>query len=274
MSDDGQALYLGQVDVIERQDSQYVCQRALLVRQREHYAALVYLGDGAQHVGLVRVRYHQESGEVVLVVLDVILQHLQSVQSSGLGVADGGASALHSLGYHLCRSGRVFRLHILKLWVLSQEVATLHQRHWVRVHLGDGVPVVLRQATDAVSDVQLVLAHHRSAAVAQQLVVVQQRARDGILDGQHADGGGVLTHLVEHLFEGSAAYQLYLFALEVKVCRDIVERPYQSLYCYSLHYSISIFILLFFYFSILKKQVPLSLCCEAGPCFFIPSVIS
>jgi len=49
-----------------------------------------------------------------------------------------------------------------------------------------------------------------------------------------------LLDLLEHLFEGAAANQLNLFPLEVKVCRDVVERPYQSLYCNSLHIQLSV----------------------------------
>lgn len=78
-------------------------------------------------------------------------------------------------------------------------------------------------------------ANHRHAAIAQQLVVVQQRTRNGVLDGCHAYHGGVLTHALEHLFEGVAANQLQLFALEILVGCDVVKRPCDALYRYSLH---------------------------------------
>jgi hypothetical protein len=103
------------------------------------------------------------------------------------------------------------------------------------MNLLNGVPVVFRQTTDAVGDVELVFSHNGGARVAQQLVVVEQRTRYRVLDGEHADGGGVLLDVAKHLFEGGTTYQLYLFSLEIQVRRYIVERPDQSLYRYSLH---------------------------------------
>ena len=188
--------------MIERQNGQYVCQRSLLVRQREHHAALVGLGKRTHHIGLVRIAHYQESGKVMLVVLDMILKHLQSVQLGSLGMTDGSPSALLALGNHLGTTGSILGLHILKLWVLSQEVAALHQGYGVRVYLGNGVPIVLRQTADAVGDVQLMLAYDGSTAITQQLVVVQQTTRNRILDSQHAYGGRILLHLLKHLFEG------------------------------------------------------------------------
>jgi hypothetical protein len=49
--------------------------------------------------------------------------------------------------------------------------------------------------------VQLMLTNSRRAAISQQLVVVQQRTCYGILDGQHANGRGVLLHLLKHLLK-------------------------------------------------------------------------
>ena len=179
-----------------------MCQRALLVRQREYHAALIGLGKRTHHIGLVRIAHYQESGKVMLVVLNMVLKHLQSVQFGSLGMTDGCPSALLALGYHLGTTSGILGLHILKLWVLCQEVAALHQGYGVRVYLGDGVPIILRQTADTVRDVQLMLAHDGSTAVAQQLVVVQQAARNRILDSQHTYGGRILLHLLKHLFEG------------------------------------------------------------------------
>ena len=82
---------------------------------------------------------------------------------------------------------------------------------------------------------------------------MEQRPGYGILDGNHAYHRGVLTHVVEHLFESAAADELYLLPLEVQVCCNVVEWPYQSLYRYSFHAT--------------YQKIPLSLFCEAGPYF-------
>ena len=211
-------------------------QRTLLVRQRENYAAFISLSQRAQHVGLIWIAYHQETGKVMLIVLNVVFKNLQSVQLCCLSMTNGSPSALLSLSYHLSRTCSVLSFYILKLRMICQEVAALHQCHRVRVYLSNSIPIVLRQTTDAVSNVQLVLAYHRCAAVAQQLVVVKQATCYCILNSQHTYSCGILFYLLEHLFESATTNKLYLLSLEVKVCRYIVERPYQSLYCNSFHY--------------------------------------
>ena len=120
--------------------------------------------------------------------------------------------------------------------MICQEVAALHQSYWVRVNLSNSVPIVLGQTTDAVGDVQFVLTYYRCAAIAQQFIIVQQTTSNRILNCQHTYDSGILLYLLEHLFESATTNKLYLFPFEIKVCRYIVERPYQSLYCNSLHY--------------------------------------
>jgi hypothetical protein len=104
------------------------------------------------------------------------------------------------------------------------------------------------------------LTHNGGSAVAQQLVVVQQRAGDSVLDGGHANDGGVLTNVVVDLFKRLAADELQLLASKILVGSDVVKRPRLALYSYSLHASI------IFHFS-LKKNSPLSRVCEAGLSF-------
>ena len=91
------------------------------------------------------------------------------------------------------------------------------------MYLGNGVPVILRQTADAVGDVQLVLADDGSTRVAQQLVVMQQRARNSVFYRQHADGRRVLLDRSKDLLERRAADQLYLLTLEVQVCCNVVK---------------------------------------------------
>ena len=51
-------------------------QTALLVREGEDDARLVCLCQRTEHVSLVGIRYHEETCVVMLVVLDMIFQHL------------------------------------------------------------------------------------------------------------------------------------------------------------------------------------------------------
>ena len=141
-------------------------QRPFLMRQRENNTTLVGLSEWAQHVGFVGIAHHQETGKVMLVILDVVFKNLQSVQLCCLSMTDGSPSAFLSLCYHFGRSGSILCFNVLQLWMICQEVTTLHQCHRVRVYLSNSIPIVLRQTADAVSNVQLVLAYHRCAAVA------------------------------------------------------------------------------------------------------------
>ena len=117
------------------------------------------------------------------------------------------------------------------------------------MHLCDGRPVIIGQAADTMGDMKLMLAHDSSARVGQQLIVMQQRACDGILYRHHCYRGRIVLHRLKHLFEGSTANELYLFILEIQMGRYIVERPCQSLYRYSLHR---------WSYLILLKETPLS----------------
>jgi hypothetical protein len=107
----------------------------------------------------------------------------------------------------------------------------------------DGVPVVFGQATDAVSDVQLMLAHHGGATVAQQLVVVKQAACNGILNGRHANDRRVLGNALVDLLKRLATDELQLLTLKILMGGNVVKRPYLALYCYSLHLLILYFAL-------------------------------
>jgi len=86
--------------------------------------------------------------------------------------------------------------------------------------------------------VEFVLTHDACSRVAQQLVVVEQAAGNGVLDGHHANGGGVALDVLKHLFEGGAADELHLLTVEILVGGHVVERTHKALYRYSLHLSL------------------------------------
>ena len=240
MADVGQRLNLREVNVVEAQDGEHLGERALVVGEAEHDARLVGPLDGAEQGGLLRVAHHEESGEVVRVVVYSLLQHLHPVHPGSIAGADGSPSMHLVLGDVGCRACGVLSLHGLEVGMVGEKLAALHQSHRMGVNLLQGAPVVVGQAADAVLDVELVLAHHGGAALAEQLVVVQQAAGDGVLDGANADDGRVALDIFEHLLEGGAANQLYLLTLEILMGGNVVKRPQLSLYGYSLHFLVYI----------------------------------
>ena len=165
----------------------------------------------------------------------MVFQHLQSVHLGCRGAADGGPSLAVVFGNELGRTGRVFTFHCFHGGMVGQESAALHQGYGMGMHFLNAGPVVIGQTADAVGDVQFMFSHNSGARVAQQLVVVEQTACNGVLDGGHSDDGGVSLDVLKHLFEGGAADELHLLALEMLVGSDVVKRSQQTLYGYSLH---------------------------------------
>lgn len=171
----------------------------------------------------------------MLVRLDAFLQHLHPVDGRcGLG-ADGGLSAALMACDVGCGACRVLGLHHLQVRMLAEEVAALHQRHGVRVHLGERVPVVVWQTHNTVFDAQLMLAHDGHRRLAQQLIVVQQRSCNGVLDGRHADGRRVLADGVEQLLERVAADELDVLVGEELVGGNVVVAAFYALYSNAFH---------------------------------------
>ena len=125
-----------------------------------------------QFVHLPGVGNYQKAGEVVLVGLDALLQHLHAVAFGCSFGADGGMAfqlfALDDFGTQC----RVFAFHYFDLGVLAEEFAALHQGDGVGVDFGDVVPVFFGQADEAVRDAQLVFTYDLCAALPQQFVVV------------------------------------------------------------------------------------------------------
>ena len=138
-------------------------ERTLFMRQREHNARLVGFCQRAQQVGFIGIAHHEETGEVVLIVLDMVFKHLQSIEPGSLSMTNGCPPLFLSLSYHLGTACRIFCLHILQCGMLGEELTALHQRHRMGMHLGDGVPIVVRQTTDAMRDMQLMLSYNGGA---------------------------------------------------------------------------------------------------------------
>ena len=237
MSDVWQRLDLGEIDVVETQDGEHLGERSLFVRQTEDDARLVGLFDGTEQGCLLRIADHEKPGVVVRIVVDVFLQHLHAVHVGGVRRADGCPSPHLVVGDVGCRACGIFCLHRLEVGMVGQELAALHEGYRMGVNLLQGAPVVFWQTADAVLYMELVLAYHGGSALSEQFVIVEQTARNGVFNGADAYHGRVALDVFEHLFEGSTTDDFNLFALEILVGGNVVERSQLSLNCYSLHVS-------------------------------------
>ena len=249
--DDGHGLYFRQVDVVEGEDGEHLRQAALRVGQAEDERRLVDALAGGEPVAVKRVGHDQEAGEVALVGLDALGQDVQTVDLGRQPAADGGMPREVVLGYLLGAARRVVLFDEFHARVGLEKLAALHQGHGVRVNLAYVVEGLARQSGQYVRDAQLVFPHDVQIALAQQLVVLQQAAGDGILDGDDAQQGAVECHAVEHLGKGgtgdgldfllaevgagggfvvTAGYALYgdslLHRSKIKKSRSVVERDF------------------------------------------------
>ena len=205
------------------------------MRQRENHTRLVGLLQRAQEVSFLRCRRNEEAREVVLVVLDAVFQHFQSVELCSRRVTDGCPAFALVFSNKLRCACRIFRFHSLHARMVGKKDATLLQCYGMRVDFLQSGPIIIRQTADAMFDVQLMLSHHRCPRLAQQVVVVQQRTGNGVLDSKHCYGCGIALHILKHLLERLAADELYLLTVEILMSCNVVKRPQFSLYSYSLH---------------------------------------
>ena len=117
----------------------------------------------------------------------------------------------------------------------GQEFAALHQGYRMGMYLGDVLYVVVREAKQAVGNAQLMLAYDGKSTVAKQLVIVQQAARYGILDGSHTEYRTVVLYRGKYFFKGGAADKFYVLFVEEVVGGHVVVRPFDTLDCNSFH---------------------------------------
>ena len=71
--------------------------------------------------------------------------------------------------------------------------------------------------------------------LAQQLVVVEQRARYGVLDCSHAYGQRILAQRSKERLKRGTADELNILVFEELMGGDIMEAALDALYCYSFH---------------------------------------
>ena len=135
MPDVRQRLNLCEIDVVEAQDGEHLGERALVVGEAEDDARLVGLLYRAKQGCLLRIAAHEESGIVVRIVVDALLQHLHAIHLGCIARADGCPSMHLVLGDIGCRTCGILCLHSLEVGMVGQKLTTLHQSHWVGMHL-------------------------------------------------------------------------------------------------------------------------------------------
>ena len=106
----------------------------------------------------------------------------------------------------------------------------LHQRHGMGVYLAQTVDSLPRKRRKRMRYMHLVLAHNLHRRGSQQLVVLKQRAGDGILYSHDAEQRSVARQLVEHKTETVARQSLYLTAGKIRMRGSVVIASGHTLY--------------------------------------------
>ena len=85
----------------------------------------------------------------------------------------------------------------------------------MRIDLDDIFHRLARHATEHVADVEALLPYHLTLRLAQQLMVAQQVASDGVLDSYHTKDSRIGSHRVELCLERLARNGLDFTILEI-----------------------------------------------------------
>ena len=158
-------------------------------------------------VGLARE--HDETRGVVLLVLDVVGENLQTMNLGGQPRGDGGARHVAGLGNLARRAGGIGGDHRLDP-ELADDLATLAQRMDVTL---DGLDAVERCAPgrhQLVAHRHEVLGHDVQAGMRHQVMNVGDPAGHRVLDRDHAERGMAGADSRECVLEGGAGHRLVL----------------------------------------------------------------
>ena len=228
-SDNREGLNLGKVHLVEREDGEDFREAPRRVRHGEDERRLVLDRILLHLVGRPPVGDGEEAGEVPLVRLDALGQNLHAVDLGGVLATDGGVSLQLVLGNPLGAACRVFLLDHFGVRDGVEELGALHQGNRVGINFFDVCQLRPRQGYERMRDAQLVFPDDLEAALANQLVVLQEASGDGVLDCHQSENRGVALDGGDYVAKRIARERLYLVAFEILVRRDVVIRTGYSL---------------------------------------------
>jgi len=224
ITDDGARLYLGKVDALVGEALQAQIQATGDVFGADYERGFVGIAFRFNAI----TSYDQEPHVVLLVGADVAREDVHAVKLGGEFRCHSGSMSQFLLFYHTHRSGSIICLDALYLGVLFQEEVALGHSSGVAVNLGNVLDIDTGEGDEVINDVQVNLSHNPTLVLEQQVVVVQEGAIAGILDGHHSVLCLTLFDILEHLLVGGALDDLTL-ARETGTSYDVVERTASAL---------------------------------------------
>ena len=194
-------------------------------QQRLHQGARLLRGghdegglgrDLGRHVdGLAR--HHDEAAVVLLLVGELLGQHVEAIQLAAGGAADGGRfRARQLLDLHHGAGGGVADL-VARPFQLAEVMGALLEHLGMGVEGLDAGQLGRHGGEDAVLDGIGELTHDGEGGVLHHVVHLVDGARAGVLDGQHPEGGAARLHGVQHLAEVLAVHLDHLILVAGQV---------------------------------------------------------
>ena len=212
-------LDLREVHAAGRERPQRAVEDSGRVLQGKDDRGLARVGGGSRLAG-----EHEETGEVLGIVLDAFQQDLSSVEARRQRGGDGGMAGgavpekvLHAAGGVVGRDG-------LDLRALGEEAPALGEGHRMggdAAYRGQGRS---RARDQALADAELGLAHDVESRDFQPVVVLVDRARERVLDGKQPAVGFARHHGREQGIEARAGKDLGVLA-EDHERRGVAEGP-------------------------------------------------
>ena len=193
---DGAALELDEVDVEGVEALEHAVEGARLVCRGDHERGAVGAGIDA------RLAADDDKARVVVVrVLDVGFQHLQTIERRATARGDGGDVGALGVGDHLGRHGRVEILGGVQV-VRLDKVGALRDGLTVAIDLTNILQLGAGLDEQVVVDLEAQRAHNVEVELREQIVDRVDRTRGGVFDGQYAKFAEAVAHRAHDTFEG------------------------------------------------------------------------
>ncbi len=161
---DGAGLDFDQVDVVPREMTQQLEQRAGLIVQREHHADFV-----AVRIRLKILADDDEAGRVFALILDALRQNGEAMDLGGPSAGDGALVRITGVLHHFRAVGCAVERNLTPLLMVLEIIGGLLETLRVRIDFLDLIQTGPFQADQMLLDFDVLLAHDGKAVFVQQI---------------------------------------------------------------------------------------------------------
>ena len=162
--------------------------------------------------------------------LNLRRKYLKAIEFGRILACNGRRVGEFLLGHLLRRRCRIRPVYHFDIRIVIEEILTLLNCDWVRVNLRDVLNARTRQSHKVLRDVKVEFANHLEFRALEQQVVLQNAARNGVLDGHNAVIGRAVLNSAEQIAELVTVDRLNI-GTEILPCGYLVKGSVHSLNC-------------------------------------------